>query len=339
MNFKVYHPFETIILKGLRENINIESFVVNSGNVFNFYNPLNFRNVKSNLTGKPLPKLPFSIVKGSKDLELINETVFDIAEDYYKIDIYLFCNFYPPSKWVPGPTFIPFVNEAWIVSKVYLDEADPKIFKIIGSTKNSNTPGTEGCNGEINSQSAQGATGSSAFQVPIKYESFDLSKINEAGDEIIFNENTTYLFEEEINWDGNAFCYSPIASIKKDENNEWQVTQFLKGNLPITSFFDSASFEMHNTEMYDINNKQPLKTSEEIKEKNKENYAKKIVSSYFNYPDMEEMKGYIRYNQQTYFAIYQVKYQQLKLNENFEGLESIALSENATYPLPSQETT
>jgi hypothetical protein len=315
MNFEIYHPFETVILKGLRENIDTESFVVNSGKVFNFYNPLNFRNVKSNLGGKPLPKLPFSIVKGSTDFQFINETVFDIGEDYYKIDIYLFCNFHPPSKWVPGPTFIPFVNEAWIVSKVYLDEADPKIFKIIGSTKNSNNPGV------------------------IKYESFDLSKINEAGDEIIFNENTAYLFEEEINWDGNAFCYSPIASIKKDENNEWQVTQFLKDNLPITSFFDSASFEMHNTEMYDINNKQPLKTSEEVKEKNKENYAKKIVSSYFDYPDMEEMKGYIRYNQQTYFSIYETKYQQLKLNEYFEGLESIALSRNATYPLASQETT
>jgi len=335
MNFQVYHPFQTVILKGLRENINIESFAVNSGKVFNFYNPLNFRNVKSNLGGKPLPKLPFSIVKGSTDFQFINETVFDIGEDYYKIDIYLFCNFHPPSKWVPGPTFIPFVNEAWIVSKVYLDEEDPKIFKIIGSTKNSNTPGTEGFNGQVNSESTQGATGASALQVPIKYESFNINRQDEAGNDIEYNEETDYLFEETINWNGNAFCYSPIASIKKDENNEWQVTQFLKNNLPITTFFDSAQFELNNTEMYDLNIKEKLPSSENltdeqkqekqaiIDEQNKNNYVKSIVSEYFSRPNTDEVKGYIRSYQGTFQTRFRLT--QLKLDESPKGLEVLTI--------------
>jgi len=318
MNFEIYHPFETVILKGLRENINIESFAVNSGKVFNFYNPLNFRNVKSNLGGKPLPKLPFSIVKGSTDFQFINETVFDIGEDYYKIDIYLFCNFYPPSKWVPGPTFIPFINEAWIVSKVYLDEQDPKILKIIGSTKNSNTPGV------------------------IKYESFNINRQDEAGNDIEYNEETDYLFEETINWNGNAFCYSPIASLKKDENDEWQVTQFLKNNLPITTFFDSAQFELNNTEMYDLNIKEKLPSSETLsdeqkeekkaktEEQNKNNYVKSIVSEYFSRPNTDEVKGYIR----SYLGLFATssKITQLKLDESPKGLEVLTLDLVARFP-------
>ena len=317
MNFEIYHPFETVILKGLKNNVNTQSFAVNSGKVFNFYNPLNFRNVKSNLAGKPLPKLPFSIVKGSKDSEFINEIIFDIAEDYYKIDIYLFCNFYPPSQWVPGPTFIPFVNEAWIVSKVYLDEADPKIFKIIGSTKNSNTP-------EV-----------------IKYESFNINRQDEAGNDIEYNEETDYLFEETINWNGNAFCYSPIASLKKDENDEWQVTQFLKDNLPITSFFDSAQFELNNTEMYDLNIKEKLPSSEtlsdeqkeekkaKIEEQNKIIDVKKIVSEYFSRPNTDEVKGYIR----SYIEFEtRSRITQLKLDESPKGLEVLTLDLVARYP-------
>lgn len=317
MNFEIYHPFETVILKGLKNNVNTQSFAVNSGKVFNFYNPLNFRNVKSNLAGKPLPKLPFSIVKGSKDSEFINEIIFDIAEDYYKIDIYLFCNFYPPSKWVPGPTFIPFVNEAWIVSKVYLDEADPKIFKIIGSTKNSNTP-------EV-----------------IKYESFNINRQDEAGNDIEYNEETDYLFEETINWNGNAFCYSPISSLKKDENDEWQVTQFLKDNLPITSFFDSAQFELNNTEMYDLNIKEKLPSSEtlsdeqkeekkaKIEEQNKIIDVKKIVSEYFSRPNTDEVKGYIR----SYIEFEtRSRITQLKLDESPKGLEVLTLDLVARYP-------
>lgn len=339
MNFKIYHPFETVILKGLRDNVNIESFAVNSGKVFNFYNPLNFRNVKCNLGGKSLPKLPFPVIPNEKNSPY--KTVFDIGEDYYKIDIYLFCNFYPPLKWVPGPTFIPFINEAWIVSKVYLDETDPKIFKIIGSTKNSNTPGTEGFNGEVNSESSQGATGASAPQSLIKYESFNINRQDEAGNDIEYNEETDYLFEETINWNGNAFCYSPIASLKKDENDEWQVTQFLKDNLPITSFFDSAQFELNNTEMYDLNIKEKLPSSEtlsdekkeekkaKIEEQNKITYVKTIVSEYFSRPNTDEVKGYIR----SYIEFEtSPRITQLKLDESPKGLEVLTLDLVARFP-------
>lgn len=340
MNFKIYHPFETVILKGLRDNVNIESFAVNSGKVFNFYNPLNFRNVKCDLGGKSLPKLPFPVIPNEKNSPY--KTVFDIGEDYYKIDIYLFCNFYPPLKWVPGPTFIPFINEAWIVSKVYLDETDPKIFKIIGSTKNSNTPGTEGFNGEVNSESSQGATGASAPQSLIKYESFNINRQDEAGNDIEYNEETDYLFEETINWNGNAFCYSPIASLKKDENDEWQVTQFLKDNLPITSFFDSAQFELNNTEMYDLNIKEKLPSSEtlsdeqkeekkaKIEEQNKSIYVKTIVSEYFSRPNTDEVKGYIR-SYLGYFAT-SSRITQLKLDESPKGLEILTLDLATRFP-------
>lgn len=315
MNFKIYHPFETVILKGLRDNVNIESFAVNSGKVFNFYNPLNFRNVKCDLGGKSLPKLPFPVIPNEKNSPY--KTVFDIGEDYYKIDIYLFCNFYPPLKWVPGPTFIPFVNEAWIVSKVYLDETDPKIFKIIGSTKNSNTP-------EV-----------------IKYESFNINRQDEAGNDIEYNEETDYLFEETINWNGNAFCFSPIASLKKDENDEWQVTQFLKDNLPITSFFDSAQFELNNTEMYDLNIKEKLPSSDtlsdeqkeekkaKIEEQNKIIDVKTIVSEYFSRPNTDEVKGYIR----SYIEFEtRSRITQLKLDESPKGLEVLTLDLVTRYP-------
>ena len=50
-----YHPFKTEVFKINNSDI----FAINSGKVFNFYNPLNYRNVTCDIYGKPLPKLDF----------------------------------------------------------------------------------------------------------------------------------------------------------------------------------------------------------------------------------------------------------------------------------------
>ena len=88
MQSQDYYPFKTEIFK--RNNSDI--FAINSGKVFNFYNPLNYRNVTCDVFGKPLPKLQFFLNEerktyGSKiSLEVLGKLIGgDKNEDKPKI--------------------------------------------------------------------------------------------------------------------------------------------------------------------------------------------------------------------------------------------------------------
>ena len=209
MKTEIYHPFEVDVLPILNDGVEFLYFSVNSGKVFNFYNPLNYRMATCDRDGPELPKLPFSL---RSDFASIKDKIFLIEEGVSKIYVYLFCSFLPPKNWVPGPSFIPFIDKAWIVYKTSNGQ-------IKGNTKN-----------ELASH--------------IKYQTFKTglpTPIGVSASEI----DTTQIPH------GNAINYSPIACIEKI-NNKWQIDQFLKDDLPITTLFDSSSFELHNTSLYDL---------------------------------------------------------------------------------------
>jgi hypothetical protein len=247
MKVEVCHPFEVTVLPIL--NVDTESlyFTVNAGKVFNFFNPLNYRNVTCDRDGPVLPKLPFSLKSNFAD---IKDQVFLIKEGWTKIYIYLYCSFLPPSKWVPGPSFIPIVDKAWIVYKSNTSE-------IGGETKNKR---------ESN----------------IKYQTY------KAGATAAPGETNANLIETPYDLFGNAINYSPIACIEKIDD-EWQVNQFLKDNLPITTLFDSSSFELHNTSRYNL-----PKDDRTISQGLTLSKMKQQVSEIFGIPTANILKGYIR---------------------------------------------
>jgi hypothetical protein len=249
MKIEVYHPFEVALLEGL-SYVSTSSaslhFSVNSGKVFNFFNPLNYRHVTCYANGPPLPKLPLPI---TGDFESIQNQVFEINDSWNKIYIYLYCSFLPPSKWVPGPSFIPIVDKAWIVYKV--DNND-----IYANTKN------------IDPSYIKYQTFKKGLTVP---EGID-SQIDTAENKL-----------------GNAINYTPIACIEKIEG-KWQIDQFLKDNLPITTLFDSSSFELHNTKLYDLS----VRDSDVGNTGLTISQMKQKVSEIFGIPTVNILKGYIR---------------------------------------------
>jgi len=233
MKTEIYHPFEVAIFPRLTGPESLY-FAVNSGKVFNFYNPLNYRNVTCDRDGPNLPRLPFKLTASTSSSSSVQAgtypLIFPIESSWTKIYIYLFCSFLPPKNWVPGPSFIPFIDKAWIVYK-------NNSGTIIGETKNKEV-------------------------AHIKYQTY------KSGGE---------------GYKGNAINYSPIASIEKSENDEWIVNQFLTDDLPITTLFDSSSFELHNTEMY------KLTTGGDIMVQ-----MKQQVSEILGIPTTNTLKGYIR---------------------------------------------
>ena len=86
MQSQDYYPFKTEIFK--RNNSDI--FAINSGKVFNFYNPLNYRNVTCDVFGKPLPKLQFFLNEERKSERngTIEETSFILKPNYFKVNIH-----------------------------------------------------------------------------------------------------------------------------------------------------------------------------------------------------------------------------------------------------------
>jgi len=230
MKTEIYHPFEVDVLPILNEGIESLYFSVNSGKVFNFYNPLNYRMATCDRDGPELPRLPFSL---TSDFNSIKDKIFPIEGGASKIYVYLFCSFLPPNNWVPGPSFIPFIDKAWIVYKT----------------------GTV-IKGQINNKQ----------KTHIRYQTYKSG----GGGSI-----------------GNAINYSPIASIEKIEN-KWVVNQFLKDDLPVTTLFDSSSFELHNTDLYKLN--------KEGDEGGVPSFAlmKQQVSEIFDIPTINTLKGYIR---------------------------------------------
>jgi hypothetical protein len=231
MKTEIYHPFEVDILpifKGDSESLYLS---VNSGKVFNFYNPLNYRMVTCDRDGPELPNLPFSL---RSDFESIKDQLFLVGESITKIYVYLYCSFLPPNNWVPGPSFIPFIDKAWVVYKTNT-----------GTIK-----------GEIkNKENAH-----------IRYQTY---KSGGGGNK------------------GNAINYSPIACAEKIEG-KWQINQFLKDNLPITTLFDSSSFELHNTNLYRLDKEEDYAGSPTFAS------MKQQVSEIFDIPTINTLKGYIR---------------------------------------------
>jgi hypothetical protein len=246
MKVEVCHPFEVTVLPIL--NVDTESlyFTVNAGKVFNFFNPLNYRNVTCDRDGPVLPKLPFSLKSNFGDIE---NKIFLIKEGWTKVYIYLFCSFLPPTNWVPGPSFIPLIDKAWIVYKSNSPE-------VVGETTN---------RGEFN----------------IKYQTYKNGATEAPA------ETNSNLIETSNNLFGNAINYSPIACIEKIDD-EWQVNQFLKDNLPITTLFDSSSFELHNTSLYNLGEEERLAGGVKVSQ------MKKQVSEIFGIPTTNILKGYIR---------------------------------------------
>lgn len=261
MQSQDYYPFKTEIFK--RKNSDI--FAINSGKVFNFYNPLNYRNVTCDVYGKPLPKLQFFLNEERKSERngTIEETSFILKPNYFKVNIHLLASFNPPDKWVPGPSYIPFLDKVWIACKVYLDEEDQSKFEILGNTKNLSDSN-------------------------IKLESFDVNST-------ILNESFDYFYRDEIYWGGNAMNLAIVASIYKNEKGEWTVEQFLNQNYPFTELFDSASFETMNTQAYDLNVSETLKGEEiELNEIILGNKAK--ISTFLGRPSERSLRGYIKHN-------------------------------------------
>lgn len=293
MQSQDYYPFKTEIFK--RNNSDI--FAINAGKVFNFYNPLNYRNVTCDVNGKPLPKLQFFLNEERKSERngTIEETSFILKPDYFKVNIHLLASFNPPDKWVPGPSYIPFLDKAWIACKAYLDEEDRSNFEILGNTKNLSDSN-------------------------IKFESFNVNKPEDT-------EGFEYLYRDEIYWGGNAMNLAIVASIYKNKEGNWVVEQFLNENYPLTEFFDSASFELMNTELYDINVSQILK-DEEI-ELNETILGNKInVSTFLERPSEATLRGSIKHNKNI--NIISFSNQQVFPNEENRIVESIDGSINYT---------
>ena len=276
MQLEPNHPFEVLILEETPAE-GQTSFAVNTGKIFNFYNPLNYRNVLCDSDGPPLPSLPYSIKQSTPDEQeqSIPDTSFIIDNQSFRIEIYLFCSFKPPENWVAGPSYIPMIEKAWIVCKNYSDPNDISKFTIKGNVRNPS---------EDN----------------IKFEYYDIS------DKQTESDKQLGLYEDEINWLGNAINLGPIASLKKT-NNIWTVKQFLKENYAFMDFFDSKVFEMCNAEKYDLNVKEVLKTKEKIL--NSELNANKFkVTNYIRYPNLEELKGYIKYKKDLNLAKFLAKF-------------------------------
>jgi hypothetical protein len=266
--YNSFHPFEVTILQGL-ENPESLNFAVNIGKVFNFYNPLNYRKVKYDATGVLLPNLPYSLVPST---ESPDNTSFEFSfeeQQAYKINIYLLCSFNPPSGWVSGPSYIPMIDNAWIICKYFFDEQDSSLFAIKGQTKNQS-------------------------DTNIKFESFDYNLENYQGEE----PNLAF-YEEEINPRGNAVNLGIIASLNKQEDDTWKISQFLKENYPVMDFFNSNDFEFNNTTLFDQNVSIPKDDF-----KYQLNTERRKIVGLINAQNIDSERGYIKYTKELSFNNY-----------------------------------
>lgn len=206
---ETYHPFEILILKGLKDKDSL-NLTINSGKIYNFYNPSNYRYVKYKRDGSFLPELPFNLNSEIKSEEISLE----ILPEYYAVAVYILASFLPPKKWVPARSFIPKIDEAWVVFKVYSSSNF-----VVGETYNKKSE-------------------------HIKYQSFAPDQqLEYLGEDI---------FETSLTSASKAFNIGIIGICEKDINGEWHARQFIKENLALTSFLDIETFENHNTELFGL---------------------------------------------------------------------------------------
>lgn len=266
MQLEPNHPFEVLIFNGLSPG-GQKTFSINSGKIINFYNPLNYRYVQCDSEGPFLPSLPYPIKRttGNQNQPSVLGTSFIINDDVFKIDIFLFCSFKPPENWVAGPSYIPMIDKAWIVYRTFSDLENLNKYTVNGSVLNPS---------ENN----------------IKLLAYDIS-LDPAEDNL-------GLFENEINWIGNAINLGPIALLQKNQG-VWSIIQFLKDNYIFSDFFDSKFFEACNTEKFNLNVKKEIDGKDKLFNDDLL-FNKEKVINYLNYPNKEETKGYIKYAEDIY---------------------------------------
>lgn len=118
--FNKPHPFKIYITNN--------TVFVNAGQVYCYYNPLNFKFVRLNYNKPVLKKMPFSLNEEAVGIE--------IPEDMIAINVNLFASLLPPKKWVPANFYIPVIDRAWIVLTCFKEDKEDGSSVIIGQTKN-----------------------------------------------------------------------------------------------------------------------------------------------------------------------------------------------------------
>lgn len=91
-------PFKIIVSE--------DTYIINGGKVINFYNSINYRNVKRHRDELELPQI---------DRFLDSSSIFYFGIDVVEVNIYLMASFKAPQYWVPGHVFSPIIDNAWIV--------------------------------------------------------------------------------------------------------------------------------------------------------------------------------------------------------------------------------
>lgn len=223
MKIQTFHPFQISVSKGIWESGSTE-ILVNGGIVYNFYNPGNFRKVRFDASGDELPKLPLSptINEESKRINPKNISL-RLGSGIERVTIYLVASFLPPLKWVPSSYYIPKIDRAWLLFRVYEQKDEQGSFTLYGTTKNLSSDN-------------------------IKYETFDVNSF-----EFPEHVDETSFYEPEPVWMGNVFNLGIVGTIEKDNDGNWNITQCIKDNFPITFFLNIQSYQVCNTERFSNN--------------------------------------------------------------------------------------
>lgn len=190
---------------------------VNAGKVYCFYNPLNFKKVRWDASKSYLPNQPIPLSLTDRQTLGINDADLgiQIPSNTVGIDISLFASFSRPEKWVPANFYIPIIKKAWIVLTCFKQNGD---FTIIGKTKNED-------------------------RRDVKYEAFDPEKTEPDDNDAYFST------ADDI---GNAWNLCLLGQAEFVENN-WNITQCINKNFPITPIRNIWPYLASNTNIYNFN--------------------------------------------------------------------------------------
>lgn len=236
------HPFQIKII-----NVNnTPKIVINKGFVYNYYNPLNFRNVKWNRDSSFLPSTPLPLDNDSITAEsiVLSEYGIDIPSDKNAVNIYLLCSFLPPQKWVPSSFYIPVVDNAWILCVFVNDSKDEEGNSV-------SNYGNIVIKGETQNSSAR----------HIKYECHDVNQPNFQPEILAMTGGNAEDFYKDFGVEnslGNAFNMCLIGQAEKlaggsSNSPNWIIYQYIKDNYPITFFLNTETYLACNTNMWNSN--------------------------------------------------------------------------------------